>query len=186
MIDATRIRQLLLFSLLALCSYAVFENYFSVDSETQFEPFTKGYALSGVTIQSTDETGQYVTTIKSPSVIHYADTETTVIQQPEIKLHEAEGDWLFTSDLGEINRQQTEMYFPNQVLIDLLGVAQGSDEINIVTEQLTVDLTKKTGTTPALLTLTQVDTLIKGLGAVVNFQRQEIDILSEMYAEFDN
>ena len=186
MIDAGRIKQILLFGLLAVSSYAVFEKYFNVESVQEFEPFTKGYALTGVTIQSTDETGQFITTIKSPAVTHYADTEITVIQQPNVRLHEAEGDWLFTSDVGEINPQQTEIYFPNQVLINLLGMKQASDDINIMTEQLTVDITEKTGTTPALLTLSQVDSNIKGVGAVVNFHLQEIDILSEMYAEFEN
>ena len=186
MIDAARIKQVVLFSLLAVLSYAVFEKYFSNEETQQFEPFTKGYALSGVTIQSTDETGQIVTTIKSPAVTHYADTEKTIIQQPNIKLHEVEGNWLFTSDIGEINPQQTEIYFPNQVVIDLIGIEQASDEINIMTEQLTVDVSNKSGTTPALLSVTQVDSIIKGVGAVVDFKQQEIDILSEMYAEFEN
>ncbi len=184
MIDSARIKQLLLFGLLAVLSYAVFEKYFNDDSTQQFEPFTKGYALSGVTIQSTDETGKIVTTINSPAVTHYADSEKTVIQMPIIKLHEAAGDWVFTSDIGEINPQQTEIYFPNQVVIDLQGVEEESDEVNIVTEQLTVDVTKKSGTTPALLTMSQVDSVIKGLGAVVSFQQHEIHMLREMYAEF--
>ena len=105
-----------------------------------------------------------MTTIKSPAVTHYADTEKTIIQQPNIKLHEVEGNWLFTSDIGEINPQQTEIYFPNQVVIDLIGIEQASDEINIMTEQLTVDVSNKSGTTPALLSVTQVDSIIKGVG----------------------
>ena len=186
MIEVARMKQVMLFSLLAILSYAVFEKYFNDESTQQFKPFTKGYALTGVTIQSTDETGQFITTIESPAVTHYADTEITVIQQPNIRLHEAEGDWLFTSDVGEINPQQTEIYFPNQVFINLLDTEQASDEVNIMTEQLTVDITEKTGTTPALLTLSQIDSSIQGVGAVVNFHSQEIDILSEMYAEFEN
>ncbi len=186
MIDSDRLKQVLLFGLLAILSYAVFEKYFNDESSQQFEPFTKGYALTGVTIQSTDETGQIVTTIKSPAVTHYADTEKTVIQNPNIQLHEPQGDWVFTADIGEINPQQTEMYFPSKVVINLLEGEQASREVEIITEQLTVDVIQKVGTTPALLSMSQIDSIIKGLGAVVNFQQQELEILSEMYAEFKN
>jgi len=186
MIDSGRIKQLFLFFLLAVLSYAVFEKFFNDEYSQEFEPFTKGYALTGVTIQSTDETGQIITTIESPVVIHYADTEKTVIEQPNVKLHEAEGDWLFTSDIGEINQQQTEIYFPNQVVINLQEVQEASNDIQIVTEQLTIDVIQKAGTTPGQLSMSQVGSGIKGTGGVVNFQQQEIEILSEMYAEFDN
>ena len=139
-----------------------------------------------MTIQSTDESGQIVTTINSPAVTHYADTEKTVIQNPHIQLHDADGDWVFSSDLGEINQQQTEIYFPNEVLINLLEANQVKDQVEINTEQLTVNVTNKAGVTPAMLTMSTINSTIKGLGAVVNFQQQEIDILSEMYAEFEN
>ena len=181
-----RIKQVFLFGLLAFLSYAVFEVYFSDESSQQFEAFTKGYALTGVIIQSTDETGQIVTTIKSPAVTHYADSEKTVIQQPNIELHEFQGDWLFVSELGEINPQQTEIYFPDEVVINFLGDKQTTENLEIMTEQLTVDVTQKAGTTPALLTMSQANSNIKGLGAVVNFKEQELTILSKMYAEFEN
>lgn len=186
MIDAVRIKQLVRFSLLAVISYAVFERYFNYQTTQQFEPFTKGYALTEVTIQSTDETGQIITTIKSPAVIHYADTEKTVIQDPNIKLHDAGGDWLFKSDVGEINPLQTEIYFPNLVTIDLDDNTQADKPIRITTSELTVDVTKKSGHTPAVLNMSQLGTNFKGKGAVVNFEQQEIDILSELYAEFEN
>ncbi len=186
MIEASRIKQLLLFGLLSVLTYAAYEKYFSKESTPQFEPFTKGYALEGVIIQSTDETGRIITTIKSPAVIHYADTEKTMIEQPDITLHQAAGDWLFRSELGEINPEQTEIYFPHEVQIDLQGVKSQNNQIQMVTKELTVDVLKKTGLTPAFLKMSQLDSIIQGVGAVVNFQQQEIDILSEMYAEFKN
>lgn len=186
MIDRSRIKQLLLFSLLALVSYAVFDKYFNSDASQLYEPFTKGYALSGVTIQSTDETGQIITTIKSPAVTHYADTEKTIIQEPHIILHDADGDWLFNSEVGEINAQQTEIYFPSLVVIDLDGENKQAEAIQIVTSELTVDVTQKSGKTAAKLSISEAGSNMRGLGAEVNFKLQEIDILSELYAEFEN
>lgn len=184
MIEAFRLKQLLLFSILALLSYGLFERYFNDSNESKYQPFTKGYALTGVIIKSTNEDGKIVTTIKSPAITFYADTEKTIIEQPHIMLHEEGGNWVFKSKTGEINPSKTEIFFPDQVWVNL--DTTDVDAVNITTSALTVDVTNKIGTTAALLTMEEPGALIRGLGAEVDFKLQEIEILSEMYAEFKN
>lgn len=184
MIDAARLKQLLLFSLLAVLSYGVYERFFNASTNEQYKPFTKGYALTGVVIKSTDETGAVITTVKSPAITHYADSEVTVIEQPNITLHEAQGNWVFTSASGQINPEKTEIFFPQQVVVNLDSTTE--NPVTITTSALQVDVVKKMGITNAELTLDEVGSLLKGLGAVINFNQQEIEILSEMYAEFEN
>lgn len=187
MIELNRTRQLVFFTVLAVLSYAVYDAYFSTQSTTPFEPFTKGYALTGVTIETTDEDGKIMTTIQSPSVIHYADSEKTVIEQPNITLYEDEGDWVFQSKTGEINAEQTQIFFPDAVAINLTApVKNNSQPMTINTRGLTVDVTKKMGQTDADLKVIQVGSFIQGVGAVVDFGQQEIEILNKMYAEYEN
>ena len=47
-IDASRLRQLIGFAILAVISYAVYERYHSDEQGYQYEPFTKGYSIEGV------------------------------------------------------------------------------------------------------------------------------------------
>lgn len=188
MIESARIRQLLLFILLAVSSYAVFDKYFNVNDKELFQPFTKGYAITGVSIETTDENGQILSTIKSPSVIHYADTEKTIIEQPDVTLHEADGDWEFKSSVGEINAEKTEIFFPNEVLVNLkdLENTENKKALAINTSALTVDMANKMGRTSNELLMEQIGSMMKGVGAVVDFNQQNIELLSEMYAEFEN
>ncbi len=184
MLDSVRLNQLLLFALLALASYVVYEKYYSTESVHSYEPFTKGYSLEQVVIKSTDESGRIVTTVESPLVIHYSDTETTVVNEPLIRLHETTGDWVFQSEKGEINQANTEIYFPEQVTLKLAGEAE--ETVDIKTSELTVDVVAKMGVTAQAVDVTRLGMLLKGLGATVNFKQQEIEILNDMYAEFEN
>lgn len=188
MIEGFRIRQLVLFVILAVVSYAVFEKYYSTNDKKMFQAFTKGYAISGVSIETTDENGDIVSTIKSPSVIHYADTEKTIIEQPNVTLHEKDGNWNFNSSMGEINAKQTQIFFPNQVFVNLVSTENKKivDDLSINTSALTVDMINKVGSTSEILQMTQIGSMIRGLGAIVDFNQQEIDLKSEMYAEFEN
>ena len=104
MLEKFRLLQLMVFTVLAFVSYAVYDKYYGSDSETQFKPFTKGYSLEGVVIRTSDEAGEITSTIESPSMIHYADTEISVINEPRYTIHEKTGDWIFTSNKGEINK----------------------------------------------------------------------------------
>jgi len=177
-------RQLLLFSVLALASYVVYEKYFAATGGTQYKPFTKGYALTGVTITSTDDDGRITNTIEAPAVTHYADTEKTVIEEPRIHLYGDEDKWLFTSAVGELSPDQNTLYFPEQVNISLLGTPE--EQVDIVTSALQVNVTDKTGKTAAPFRLDQAGSWMRSIGAELKFNEQEINLLSEMYAEFEN
>jgi LPS export ABC transporter protein LptC len=182
-IDRFRIRQLMVFALLALGSYAVYETWHSDDSGYAYEPFTKGYSIEGVVIRNSDQEGHIVSTITAPSVIHYADSGRTVINQPSYRMHQEGGDWLFSSASGEINQAQTEMFFPEAVLLELDVAAE--DKVSVKTSQLTVDLEQQTGSSPEQLSVSQPGVLLKGVGSVIRFKQQEIEILEDVYAEFE-
>lgn len=182
-IELIRFRQLLAFALLAVGSYAVYETWYSEDSAFAYEPFTKGYSIEGVVIRNSDEDGRIISTIKAPSVIHYADSGVTVINQPSYRMHQDSGDWVFSSATGEINQAQTQLYFPEDVLLELDVAA--AEKVAVKTSQLTVDLDQQIGSSPGNLTVTQPGVLLQGVGSVIRFKQQEIEILEDVYAEFE-
>jgi|GEM_PF-1327819 len=184
MIEKGRLIQLTAFSLLAVISYAVYDKYYAAEPAAKFEPFTKGYSLEGVVVKTSDESGVIVSTMESPSMIHYADTEVSVITSPKYTMHQDDGDWVFTSTKGEINKGQTEIYFPEQV--DLTLDAEGTDAVWVQTSQLKIKITHKTGVTDKEISVKRPGLLLTGLGSVINFTDQTIEILEDMYAEFEN
>jgi LPS export ABC transporter protein LptC len=184
MLDRSRLIQLVIFLMLAILSYGIYDNFFGEETTIEFEPFTKGYSLEGVIIKNSDEHGDIVSTIESPSMIHYADTEVSIINNPKYTMHEPEGDWVFTSSKGEINKDQTELYFPNKV--NLFHESGTDENVSIVTRELKVDVVAKLGKGKGKITVAKPGLLMTGLGSVINFTDQSVEILENMYAEFEN
>ena len=184
MLEKFRLLQLMVFAVLALVSYAVFEKYYGVDSETRFKPFTKGYSLEGVVIKTSDEAGEITSTIESPSMIHYADTEISVINEPRYTIHEKTGDWIFTSNKGEINKEQTELTFPD--VVNFYLATEPLMAVSVKSSHLVVDINNKIGRTADKVIVKQPGAQLTGLGSVINFADQEIEIIEDMYAEFEN
>ena len=175
---------MLVFGILAIVSYAIYNKYYAPEFDTEYEPFTKGYSLEGVIIRNSNESGEITSTIESPSMIHYADTELSEIKSPKYTMHQSDGDWVFTSVVGEINKGQTTIYFPE--LVDLSFDSETTEAVAIQTSQLTIDLNEKTGVTDSKISVKRPGLFLTGLGSVINFTDQSIEILEDMYAEFEN
>ncbi len=184
MFEKSRLIQLFAFALLALISYAIYDKFYGIESGTQYEPFTKGYSLEGVIIKTSDESGFITSTLVSPSMIHYADTEKSVIESPQYTLHQEDGNWVFNSSVGEINKGQTEVYFPESVEL-FLDVPE-PESISIHTSQLNVVINSKTGKTEQRIDIKRPGLLLTGLGSLIDFNDHSIEILEDMYAEFEN
>ncbi len=184
MFEKSRLIQLTVFGLLAVVSYAIYDNFFGTESATQYEPFTKGYSLEGVVIRTSDESGEIVSTMESPSMVHYADTEISMIESPKYTLHQNDGDWIFTSAKGEINKGQTEVFFPE--LVDLSFDSKETEAVNIQTSQLRIEIIKKIGVTDENISVKRPGLILTGLGSLINFNDHSIEILEDMYAEFEN
>ena len=145
-------KSLLLFAVLAIGSYALYEYQFAKKSEWQFKPFTKGYALFDSQIQITDEQGKIHTSIQSPEIIFYADSEITKIKQPAVIFKSGDSEWQIDSEHAELNSDQTELFFPQDVAMKSLGLEENS---TINTSALTVFPEKQVANTAEQITFSQ-------------------------------
>ncbi|MCB1583345.1 MAG: LPS export ABC transporter periplasmic protein LptC [Xanthomonadales bacterium] len=176
--------QLVLFGVMALLSYGVYDRFFDKSSNIQYEPFTKGYSLEGVIMKTSNSEGEIISTIESPAIVHYADSEVSVITEPKYTLHQQNGDWIFRSNKGEINPEQTEIYFPDKVNLLLNSDKQAA--LTIETSDFVVDVIRKTGRGKGVINVVKAGMLMTGVGSVINFTDESVEILEEMYAEFEN
>lgn len=158
--------QLAVFALLALLSYGIYDRFFGQVSDIQYEPFTKGYSLEGVIMKTSDADGRIISTIESPAIVHYADTEISMITEPKYTLHQPNGDWIFQSIKGEINPDQTELYFPGKVYLML--DSQTQDKVAIDTSDLRVDVNQKTGHGQGVINVIKPGMLMTGVGSIID------------------
>ena len=163
-----------------MLSVAVYQGFYRDDGESGFEPFTKGYALTNVIMRSTDDSGQVVTRLQSPNMTHYLDKEQTLIEQPRVKLFAEDNTWLMRSPTAVYQRNEQFLYFPEQVTV----TSQQAPEMTLGTSQLSVDLNTQEGSTPAEISFKQPAGMMQGIGAHILFNNKQIEILNNVYAEF--
>lgn len=186
MLETARIKQLLIFMLMALLTYSVWQFSFVEVEESKFKPFTKGYSVSDVLLEITDENGQITTVINSPLLLHYADTEITEISKPQVVIKAADGKkWIFESDKGQYIDSRFELFFPGDVVVqnDALDIEK---KITLNTSALTVNTENQTAQSEAFIEIKQNNMFFNGVGSFINFSIQEIEVKSNVHAEFDN
>lgn len=176
-------KQLLWFAILCVVSYALYQLLLSEQKTDSLQPFTKGYALYDSILQMSNQQGEINTVIKSPKIIHYADTENTLLKQPEIWLKQTGEDWRFTSAEATIN-QQREIYFPQPVHLQA-EQTDGTINSTIDTEQLTIFSQQKQAQTPAKITVKQNGMSLSGTAATIDLEQKKIEIKHNVYAEFN-
>ena len=180
--ENNHLKSLLVFAVFAAASYAVYESQFAKDSEWAFKPFTKGYALHDSEIQMTGDLGQIHTSITSPEVVYYADSEETHITQPVIVYQAGETDWQVQSSKAMINDDQSEILFPESVEMRSLNQEQ---ETTIKTKDLTLYPGSKVAKTKAHISMLNQNMSMEGEGSVIDLNQQEIQVLDETHAEFN-
>ena len=180
--ESNHIKSLVLFAVLAALSYGLYEYRFSKESSWQFKPFTKGYALFDSEIQFTGDDGVIHTSIASPEIIFYADSEETVIKQPVMFYNSGDTQWRMESSEAQINAKQSEIFFPQAVVLKTLN-SESNTEIN--TSALTMFPEMKKAETKAHMEWLQAQMIMSGEGSVIDLNLQEIEVLDETHAEFN-
>ncbi len=172
--------QLIVWIAIAVLSYAIYDGLLGTPDGIVYEAFTKGYALTDVTMNTTDETGHISSTLRSPSLIHYVDSEVTVIEQPRVTVYADSGNWYFSSPVAEYTRLEDHLFFPEDVTIQSLG----EQSIELQTSGMTVDLAAELATTEAVIKMRQPGIHMQGIGARIFLNTQIIEIMDNVYAEY--
>lgn len=177
------VTQLLWFAALSLISYATYQLFIAEQKADNLQPFTKGYALYDSVLQVSNQQGEINTIIKSPKMTHYADTQTTLIEKPQIWFKQNNQDWQFNSAEATINQQQ-EIHFPQSVHLQATQ-ADGTINSSIDTEQLMVFAPQKQAETPATITVKQNGMTLSGQAATIDLEQKKIQIKHNVHAEFN-
>ena len=179
------IKTLFFFAALALVSYVVWQRYFKAEENESIQPFTKGYALEGVEMDITNESGMVTTRISSPSMVYYEDQSVLHMKQPQVLMFSAEeDDWQFTAPTGEYHEEKKMLLFDQEVNLISLPKAEGVTPIHVITSGLSVLPDENTASTENDIAIDQADMRMSGNGALINLNLQEFRIKRNVKAEF--
>ena len=134
-------KQILIFFIFAVLSYAVWKIYIYQEPIVEDKPFTKGYSVDSLELRITDEDGKISAKFISPSLISYTDNDLVFIETPELWTYEeGKQNWQFNSKHAEYNHKQDKIMLKEQV--KAMSLSEDS-KINFSSKDLRIDLKNK-------------------------------------------
>jgi lipopolysaccharide export system protein LptC len=128
--------------------------------------------------------GQVLMKIHSPSVIHYAENDTTYFVSPQFLLYRKSlKPWRITAGKGTATHGIEHIQLASQVTLHHPGdVTQSPTWIN--TEQLIIHPPNRTADTTHAVTITQPHTTISGIGLKADLNTNDIRLLSNTRGDY--
>jgi len=175
-----QLQQIIVFSLLALMSYAIWEYYFDVEDFVQDKPFTKGYSVENIELRITDETGNLTAKFNSPSLIRYTDSPIVHISSPMLLLYDdGKKHWLIESDKAEYDSN-----------LDMVGLydnlkaktVNDNSEMLFTAKNLLVNLKTKIATTSDGILLQQQQLTMAGQVATFDLKNEILEVNNDIKA----
>lgn len=110
-------QQIIIFSLLALISYALWNYYFNKEIEVKDKPFTKGYSVKNLELKIIDDKGLLTAKFISPNLIRYTDSPVVFMDAPQLWTYkDGVQQWLMTSDKAEYDTSLNEVGLYNNLV----------------------------------------------------------------------
>ncbi len=134
-------QQIVIFFLLALMSYAVWNYYFNNEIQIKDKPFTKGYSVKNLELKIIDDSGFLTAKFISPNLIRYTDSPVVFMDDPQLWTYkEGVQQWLMISDKAEYNTSLNEVGLYNNLVAHTVNV---ESETTIKANNLLLDLNSK-------------------------------------------
>ncbi len=140
--------------------------------------------MDGVVATILNDQGKPALKIKTPHMVHYAETNMTRLLKPNVIIfRESPKPWYVTSDYAELSHGIEQIIFQNHVVIH-----HPSDIANPMTTMTTASLTvfpsKQIAQTESAITIKQPDIVVNAVGMFANLQDGTIKLLSEARGEY--
>jgi lipopolysaccharide export system protein LptC len=141
--------------------------------------------VENFTVNRLDETGKVQYTFSSPKMLHFPDNDSGEALYPRVVYIAKEGGNLVaTASRGIIHRQGEEAFLYGNVLVVREATAQ-QDELRARTEFLHMLAKEGVAQTDRSVTITEGRSVLNGVGMLVNRDRQEFTLNSQVKGSFD-
>jgi lipopolysaccharide export system protein LptC len=141
--------------------------------------------VENFTVNRLDEFGKLQYTFSSPKMLHFPDNDSAEALYPRVVYIAREGGNLVaTASRGVIHRQGEEAYLYGNVLI-LREATLRDDELRARTEFLHLLSKEGVARTDRSVTITEGRSVLNGVGMLVNRNKQEFILQSQVRGSFD-
>ena len=141
--------------------------------------------VENFTVNRLDEFGKLQYTFSSPKMLHFPDNDSAEALYPRVVYIAKEGGNLVaTASRGVIHRQGEEAYLYGNVLI-LREATLRDDELRARTEFLHLLSKEGVASTDRSVTITEGRSVLNGVGMLVNRNKQEFILQSQVRGSFD-
>ena len=181
-------RQLGLYAGLALLVVAT--GWFLFTQETGLQRPTASASGADAFVEDMDlkvlnEMGQLEYRIIARRMLHYPGDERFTLEQPDIKLHQSNGDtWHIISERGETTEDADLIWLLGDVDIKRLGNAN-SEPLHIITSDLLVKPEEEVAETDNATTIISKQLEVHGVGARADFMNDTLELRSSVRGRYD-
>jgi LPS export ABC transporter protein LptC len=131
-----------------------------------------------------DLDGQVKYTLISAKVTHDDVDNTTLLEQPQATSAAKSGPpWQLSADQGKVINKGDIIYLTGHVKIDQ-PTGQGSEDVTLLTSELTYYPNRKFAETQAPVTITQPGLTVTGIGMTADLDKGKIDLIKQSKGEY--
>lgn len=132
-----------------------------------------------------NEAGQLEYRVKASSMFHYPSDERFTLEQPDIRLHQPNGDtWHIVSEHGETTEAADIIWLRGAVDIKRRGTA-ASEPLHIITSDLMVKPEEEIAETDNATTIISSQVEVHGIGARADFKNDTLELRSSVRGRYD-
>lgn len=181
-------RQLGLYTVLALLVIAT--GWFLFARETGLQRPTASASgadafVSDMDLKVLNEAGQLEYRVRARRMVHYPSDERFTLEQPDIKLHQPNGDtWHIASERGETTEAADVIWLLGDVDIKRSGNAT-SEPLHIITSDLLVRPEEEVAETANATTIISRQAEVHGVGARADFKNDTLELRSSVRGRYD-
>ncbi|HMH17445.1 MAG TPA: LPS export ABC transporter periplasmic protein LptC [Burkholderiales bacterium] len=141
--------------------------------------------VENFTVQRLDRSGKLEYTLSAPKMMHFADDGSGEVLYPRLfQVADDGGNFIVTANRGLINRQGEEAFLYGNVLLLREATPQRA-EFRVRTEFLHVLAEEGVLRTDRSVTISEGNSLLTGVGMVVNKNEQQFTLQSRVKGIFD-
>jgi lipopolysaccharide export system protein LptC len=185
----TRVTHLLPLALMAFLGALTLWLQYAVREGESGDPKSPGHdpdaVVENFTVQQLDASGKLQYTFSAPKMLHFADDGSGEVLYPRLVQVAGEGaDIVATASRGTIRRQGEEAFLYGNVQV-VREATPNEAEFRVRTEFLHVLAEKGILRTDQLVTISEGNSTLSGVGMVINRGKQQFTLQSQVKGTFD-
>jgi lipopolysaccharide export system protein LptC len=174
----------LLLLLVTVSGWFLFQQQTSLQRETVSATGPDAF-VKDMNLKVMNEQGQLAYRVKAQTMQHYPNDERFTLEQPDIKILQANGDiWRIKSEHGEATEAADIIWLLGAVDIKRLPT-ETSSQLHIVTTDLLVKPDDEVAETENEATITSDEFLINAVGMKADFSKDTLELKSRVRGRYD-